>query len=826
MTTEDPTEFGGVNATLGATNSDNSGGGDIIHNQTGFIGTAGDFSPGAVIQSIGGGGGSAQILVGSLTDAAASAAATNSTVTPALTTKAKLLSSTVAPLAVPLAVPPTVTTAALGATGGSGNDGGTINTSFSGGFQTQGAHSAALIIQSIGAGGGQALIQGDDSPNVVLGGNSGATGSGEDITVENDGSIYTEGKGSHAVLLQSIGGGGGAVFGDFTSPTVTLSDDNSGDAGDIDYTQHGDIVTLGDGALGIIAQSIGGGGGFVDGTFAGTAGGSGAAGALSLDVNGTIYTQGDRSYAVFMQSVGDGIGGVIDYDQSGDIVTWGDGAIGLIMQSLGGPGGNPFAGIFAAEAGTGTAGPLSVHLDGSIFTAGDGAHAALIQTIGGGDSGTINYVQTGDIVTQGDGAVGVIAQSLAGGGGFAANSFGNAGGTGDAGSIAFKLNGSVLTKGDGSHGVLLQSVGGGDGGDIDYKQTGDVSTVGAGAIGVIAQSLAGGGGFADGTFGNAGGTGDAGSIAFDVTGSISTLGAGAHGVLLQTIGGGDAGSIDYTQTGDIVVTGADSVGLIAQSLGGGGSFDGATLGAASVAAKAAALTPLAISATGTGGPITLDVSGSIVAPGVNSVAVFAQSDGPDGGGNVTLTTDGDIRGGSGTGVGVRIIGGADNLFSTSGTLSAVSGVAMEAGTGNDRLENYGTVVGNVFLGSGNNSVFNAEGATFMTIDTVDLDGLGGGTFTNSGDLLLGRSAPRYPIDLLAGETWDSAADSSALTAQAIDPAFSLYLGTGVISQVTINGSFVQTDTGYDAFDIAFGPYDSDLVTVTGDATVDGTAESR
>ena len=138
-------------------------------------------------------------------------------------------------------------------------------------------------------------------------------------------------------------------------------------------------------------------------------------------------------------------------------------------------------------------------------------------------------------------------------------------------------------------------------------------------------------------------------------------------------------------------------------------------------------------------------------------------------GDITITSDGDIRGGSGTGAGVRIVGGADNLVAISGTLSAVSGLAMESGTGNDRLENTGIVVGNVILGSGTNSVFNAEGATFMTIDTLDLqDGPGSsGTFTNEGDLLLGRSAPRYPIDLAAGATWDSA--DVGLSAAAIDP---------------------------------------------------------
>ena len=71
---------------------------------------------------------------------------------------------------------------------------------------------------------------------------------------------------------------------------------------------------------------------------------------------------------------------------------------------------------------------------------------------------------------------------------------------------------------------------------------------------------------------------------------------------------------------------------------------------------------------------------------------------------------------------------------------------MESDTGNDRLENTGIVVGNLILGSGTNSIFNAEGATFVTIDTLDLqDGAGSsGLFTNEGNFLLGRSAPRSP----------------------------------------------------------------------------------
>ena len=45
----------------------------------------------------------------------------------------------------------------------------------------------------------------------------------------------------------------------------------------------------------------------------------------------------------------------------------------------------------------------------------------------------------------------------------------------------------------------------------------------------------------------------------------------------------------------------------------------------------------------------------------------------------------------------------------------------------------------------------------MTIDTLDLQEAreAAGLFTNEGDFLLGRSAPRYPIDLAAGDTFEA-----------------------------------------------------------------------
>src|SRR5690606_37768907 len=133
---------------------------------------------------------------------------------------------------------------------------------------------------------------------------------------------------------------------------------------------------------------------------------------------------------------------------------------------------------------------------------------------------------------------------------------------------------------------------------------------------------------------------------------------------------------------------------------------------------------------------------------------LAQSLGSSGGGDIRLLSSGDIRGGSGSGIGVSFEGGADNLIDNGGTLSAVSGLAILTTSGNDTVENRGVIVGNAFLGAGSNIVRNQQGVSYFTLDTLDLrDGAGSGAFGNDGTLELGRRAPRYPVDLLSGETF-------------------------------------------------------------------------
>ena len=364
----------------------------------------------------------------------------------------------------------------LGSTGGTGNDGAPVVGVYSDGFESDGDYSPALIQQSIGAGGGVQMVSGDDSPNITLGGSAGANGDGGDVTVVNSGNFLTLGTRSHALVMQSIGGGGGAVLGDFNNPLLTLNTDNSGDGGDIVFVQSGNMNTVGDGAFGIIAQTLGGGGGFVDGFFAGNAGGTGTPGSITSVIGGTVQTEGAGASAILMQSIGGGIGGDITYVQSGSVITMGDNSLGIIAQSLGGNGGW-VDGDYKAATGTGTAGDLLFNISGSVVTLGDGAHGALLQSIGGGDAGDIDYAQSGDVITAGDGSMGLIAQSLGGGGGWFDGNFTTAGGSGDGGALRFSLTGSIDTSGAGSNGALLQTIGD-NSGDIAYSQGGNIVTRG------------------------------------------------------------------------------------------------------------------------------------------------------------------------------------------------------------------------------------------------------------------------------------------------------------------------------------------------------------
>jgi len=299
-------EIGGITLGLGGTASSDNAGGVINHTQTGSFETTGDQSFGVLAQSVGGGGGVTNLL---------------NRQTLSLNTNATQLAAP--PLGPNLSV-------SLGSNVGTNNPGGAVAFTMAGNTLTQGTNSLGLFYQSVGAGGGTSTIDGVNSINVSLGGSGGASGSGGSVTLYNTGSVSTAGFRAHGIFLQSVGGGGGSVFTDAANIAVNTSANNTGNGGAIVLQQQGNVVTRGEQTFGLFAQSVGGGGGFVDGAFRGTAGGNGSGGTIDMRVDGSVVTLGGGSTGLFAQSVGSTGGDIsITLNNPNGMITGGSGGTGV-----------------------------------------------------------------------------------------------------------------------------------------------------------------------------------------------------------------------------------------------------------------------------------------------------------------------------------------------------------------------------------------------------------------------------------------------------------------------------------------------------------------
>jgi len=730
-----------------------------------------------------------------------------------------------------------------------------------------------------------------------VGGFGGSGGDSGRVHVINSGTILTEGANAHGIVAQSIGGGGGnANFGFGLSTTASglastaisntaafalgnLGGGSGGIGGEVVVDHSGDITVLGNGAVAIKAESINGGGGSLALDLAGVIGMPGVpyvdkigikptedpviavrvggikassmnAGKVTVNTTGTFQTAGEHAVVDFAQSLSGG-GGTLSMNVDLASITNEIGAVATGFNVvLGGMDGNENRAADIANTHTGalaafgdlSTGVLTQAIGGGggrgvmTVTAADGAAMDTVRLeLGAANSqnetgGAVNRTQDGAVVTRGDLSFGSVLQSIGGGGGSmvvqlpAINTglvatLGAQGGSGaDASGITGTYSGGTQTFGDNALGLLLQSIGAG-GGEIRLSGVNGADLTLGGTHGV---------------------SGDGGAIDLIHNGGIFTSGNMAHGLMLQSIGGGggavfgasdgalnlsgdnsgNGGAIRFVQSDAVVVTGDNSYGVVAQSLGGGGGWvDGRFAGSAGGA--------------GTGSSINLDFAGIIYAAGLNSVGVLAQSEGLDGAGDITVNLADVVRGGSGTGVGIQLLGGADNLVTTNTSLSAVSGMAIQGGAGNDRIVNNGLVFGNIDLSGGDNRFLNSAGATFLTFDRIILrdstlsrmaagavsgqavPAAGGeAIFTNDGLLRLGLEGTDWPLDLAAGETFG---DLDGL----VEAKNNVYYGARVISTVELDGHFVQTASGKSLFDVAFGPYGSDRLNITGNASVSG-----
>ena len=751
---------GDLDDKIGGRGGTGGAGGAVTVTSTGTIETVGDDSVGVLAQSIGGGGGQSAFAIGVQTGSFDS------------------------------------TDLYLGGGGtGVGGGHGLVTVDISGGqVITSGALSYGVLIQSIGGGGGNGAISVPDPLTVGAGGltlklgsTGSITGDASTVTVGNANPVFSTGAGSVGVIAQAIGGGGGVsgVSGDADiqngAITAILGGNGAGggSGGDVALTNSGQVSTTGDDAFGILSQSIGGGGGAVAAAFGVV---TGAATNVSLTAGGSEGMAGN--------------GGVLTFPNlTGAVYTTGADAIGVLAQSIGAGGG---AGNITTPTG------LTVTPGGVEMMAGATGGA-------GGKGGTVTLTTAALISTTGVGADGLVAQSIGGGGG----------------QLGFYSGGGqapTLTQaGLGGSGV------GGSGAAVNVTTGASVTTSGTGATGVVVQSIGAGGGLitasgvgtgGDVAVGATGGSaGDGGAVQLTTNAVVETSGSAAHGVLVQTIGGGggydlatatdgaaqavttvagagggggSGGTATVTINKAVQVTGADSFGLIVQSIGGGGGLAGA--GAYSTALGASGAFAGTIGGAGTGGAVTTQVNANITATGADAAAILLQSAGGTGAGPVDLTiaANTDVVGGTDDGVGVEILNGSSNSLVNHGyvtSYSVIDGRAIVTSTGDDAVDNDGSLYGSIDLGTGANSLLNRQIGDIYSGTAIALGA--GNTFTNEGLLSPG--------------------------------------GAGRVLTTTLTGNYVQTTTGVFGIDLDFahtgGPGEADLLAVSGTASVTGEVDT-
>lgn len=466
----------------------------------------------------------------------------------------------------------------VGGSGGAGGNGSAATVTNDGTISTTGLVSHGIVAQSVGGGGGTGgdgstgigaftsnetaaeiaeiikkateldpyeLLTSWTSFGLSIGGKGGASGTGAAVSAFNNGTISTTGTSSYGVLAQSIGGGGGAGGSAASAPIHSLSIGGSGagggDGGAVSVTgvKSASISTAGDAAFGILAQSVGGGGG-ATGSRTSVASGKGLSFNIALTIGGKNGVSGNGD-AVTVNNANTAIS------------TGGRAAVGIFAQSIGGGGGLASDGLAGAS--------------GTVSVAG-----------ASGNGGTVNVTHNGTINTgtSGSGSLsfaahGIVAQSIGGGGGY--------GGAVVMGTTGRFGNGLPMAS-DGKAAI-------GNGGAVTVTATGSIRTQGGSSMGIFAQSVGGGGGVAGNTdttsqsgawIGNGGGTGVGGPVVVNYGGSTAstlwTFGDGAHGIFVQSMGGKSTGTsqspmavVNLKQA--VVVSGAGAHGIYAESAGQG-----------------------------------------------------------------------------------------------------------------------------------------------------------------------------------------------------------------------------------------------------------------
>lgn len=415
---------------------------------------------------------------------------------------------------------------------------------------------------------------------------------------------------------------------------------------------------------------------------------------------------------------------------------------------------------------------------------------------------SITIVSRGDISTTGHGRGGIYAyatnRSFGCGGDDSCDRL--AGPTKDVippAGVSITSAGNITTTGDGANAISGYSYAGG----VTISSTGDLTTKGRDSDGIAAQSYDG-------------------RIAVTSKGNITTSGDNATGIAA----GSDYLGVTVRSTGDITTKGAGSEGIEAFGNDQRSCFDrkddagceGSSAEAVTVVSRGNITTTGIYShginaGNGAGGDVSITTSGDIRASGKEASGIRVEN----GNTNTVTILDGTVSGGSDpdgrgrtAGVSFLFSGNATNTLNNHGTiLGGGSGFAVVGEYGSETVNNFGTVTGNVDLVNGGrsgelkkvssgvvsgpekdiisstpNAFNNNAGATFNSGDTVKLGD--DGTLTNDGTLNSG--------------------------------------GAGKVKTTSLWGSLSQSAKGMFAVDVDHAADKSDRINVTGNpATSEG-----
>ena len=394
-----------------------------------------------------------------------------------------------------------------------------------------------------------------------------------------------------------------------------------------------------------------------------------------------------------------------------------------------------------------------------------------------GNGGAVTVSNAGAITINGKNSVGVMAQSVGGGGGTASDALGVA-------IIPVFIGGK-----NGANGA---------GGDVSVANSGSILINGNNSIGLFAQSVGGGGG-------------------------MVAPGGGATSVVTQSGGTGNGGVVTINNSaGSIVINGDNSIAIYSQSVGGGGGAVG--LNADPPGQLGAFLFSGTAGGVGAAQATALNQAGSLIATGLNSIAMVAQSTAPGGNGDVAvniLNGSGGtslVLGGLGNGAGVDILNGANNVLNNAGVIAAIPKIPASLLNGGSVgfSANDGTITVTP-AGGGAPSTFSGVGGYAILGGAANEDVVNTGVIMGSVNLGAGINA----IDNKPGGFFDAGSvvyvgPNNLVTNEGL-------LSPGAFNNVlttNITGNLLQTPTGIYGLDLNLEP-SNDLINVTGTATMSG-----